>query len=1140
MIPTQSSEGLDTYSALTNDRAPGRRTTISRMSSLITALQTQDEDDFDNSTFETVWLRSRKASLFRAFLNEFIKRNVFVATANGWPVDAATVEEAVRDLALEIRAGSRRSTASPSWLFVACSETLEPQQVLDEIGKTYPNTRCIHCITSCQGVTTDTGFKTITDSKGVTRAISMMAVHDPLGAFATIGMAPPDTPQAAQEFEQALDTAYKALRESALDIMKDPTHNGAKLPGPEPLAEHLCVWMSGLPGTEEKSLEVLYEWGHKRFNRTVPVVGGTGADATIGGKWRAYCKATDGREYIYGPETGPGVIITLIAASVKVFPCFMHPFTPMTENTAKVVSAGPSEDAVEPVGRVIHTLKGPDGQEVGAGTLYHRWCEDLIQKKLMPPPLAADGPGAFNPAVLAASTACPLGVAVAREGDDAYDYRMMHPSGIYWFKDQEKKQESAYLKNFASVETGKTDIVLFKARRGDLLSRLSKMKEQLVTQIDQASGGSSLESVALSPDALRARISGVLMVYCAGCMLAVNSGKDGTEQMRRLTVSLSNCFGGRPFMAYHPFGEQGFFPSKQVNHHSNLMFSALVFSKDPAFEVDESRSFADMMTQIVDNYEESEQAVLKQLLARGDGTDFTLLSHIIRLGTLTPELLKSITPCAGSPIPFALNSAQMFHTMARKFPLKAKEYTAASRWFKEFCKDFVNASSLMLLSQSNAMQYPTLRQSVLMAVTIDSKALVATSHFQEIMEKVWVSTSDTNEAIVMLLNDAMSGKDGQVVSWLPPMWRHYMNIFSYATLTFLQYYTSQYNTNSPALWGLILTWSLSNMLQTLASPTTGYYSFLTILDDIVIVFAHVGIVWKVCMMGEEVPRDLDAITMILHFGNLLKGLVVHPKLGPLILMVVTMMGDITQFGTLMVFFIGCFYTALNALFRGIPASYVGDNWKSPTTLLVNAIWGPQILWDTSGDDLGQTLFLSELVGVDDSIAVDYMGAVVVALAVMCIPIMLLNLLIAIMASTYQSLAADVDAEYKRSFASCVLVARELPPLPMPFSLPWDLVRCLLRLLSGRDAAKTSDDEADATLKQQLAMSQIVSSWEAMASIEKFKGMVTIEQVERMRTQGDGLQDRIHVMYSALLNLTERQDKMENKLSSAIAALSKRM
>mmetsp|Transcript_78118 Transcript_78118/g.252551 ORF Transcript_78118/g.252551 Transcript_78118/m.252551 type:complete len:261 (-) Transcript_78118:702-1484(-) len=257
-------------------------------------------------------------------------------------------------------------------------------------------------------------------------------------------------------------------------------------------------------------------------------------------------------------------------------------------------------------------------------------------------------------------------------------------------------------------------------------------------------------------------------------------------------------------------------------------------------------------------------------------------------------------------------------------------------------------------------------------------------------------------------------------------------------------------------------------------------------------------------------------------------------------MVLTMIGDITQFLALMVFFVGCFYCALNALFRDVPGVFVGEKWLNPSVLLVNAIWGPQVLWTTENEDTGRTLFLSAIFGLNDSSAIDTMGAIIVALTVFCIPIMLLNLLIAIMASTYAELSADVDAEYKRSFASCVLVARQLVSLPMPFSLPQDMARTAGKVATFVRSRKAQiegplerSSDPDAKLKEQLAIGQIVSNWEAQCSIEKFKGMVTIEQVERMRTQGDGLQDRIQVLYSALLNLTERQDKMENNLSQAI-------
>jgi len=1091
---------------------------------------------FDDSTFETVWLRTRKTALFRTILNEFVKKNVFVYSANGWPQDAENVQDAVRALAIEIRSGTGTSN-SPSWVFVACSETLDPREVLSSVKDTFPNTANIHCITSCQGVTTDVGFKSTSCNDGVVRALSMFTVFDPLGAFSTIAVRPPEDPSAITVFDKTLDQAYLKLRESALDVLKDPSNDGKKVPGPEPLAEHLNIWMSGLPGTEEKTLEALYEWGHQRFNRTIPVVGGTGADAGLEGKWRCFCQQADGVQVIFGQDMGQGVILTLVAASVKVFPCFMHPFTPMTEFTMKVVSCGssPDENTGETVGRVIHTFRDPDGNEVPAGTLYHKLCEEQIQKKLMPPPIEADGPGAFNPGVLAASTACPLGVPVAREGDDAYDYRMMHPSGIYFKKGHEKTKGDAYMKNFASVETGKTDVVLFKASRGDLLARLTKLKEQLVQQIDRASGSSN-ESVALSSDALRARLSGVLMVYCAGCMMAVNSGKDGAEQMRRLTVALSNCFAGRPYLAYHPFGEQGFFPSKQVNHHSNLMFSALCFSKDPCFEIDESRSFSEMLAPIVAmfNFSDPSGALvqeLQDLIASGDNANFHRISVMVRAGLLSSTLLRDLTTCSSQPLAFALNSAEMFYTMARKFPLKSKEYHMASMQFKDFCTDFMAAAPMHLLAKGNVLDYPTIKLAVLMAVQIDSKGLVASNSFQELMDEIWTVSPDAEQAMTQLL----AGTDRS--SWTySPMVRHYMNVVSYCFLTLLQFYTTHYSTSSPTMWAAVLIWSISNAVQTMASPNTGFYTWLTTLDDVAIVGAHFSIFYQV-YHGRDVPRDLDALTMVLHSGNILKGLIVNPKLGPWVIMVTTMMGDIQQFMILLIFFVWTFYCSYHALFREVTGAYVGEQWSGASVLLINAIWGPQVMWESDGFNDHESLFLSWTFGVADSTAIDVMGAIITAVAVFTMPILLLNLLIAMMASSYQEVSTNVDSEYKRSFASCVLVARELPFLPMPFSLPIDLGRCIMKFgARAKDCAKMAKRgrksealeklDVETCARQQLVVSQILSLYEARAAIQRFKETVTVEQVERMRTQSDGLTDRVNVLYNTLLNLMEKTDKME--------------
>jgi hypothetical protein len=71
----------------------------------------------------------------------------------------------------------------------------------------------------------------------------------------------------------------------------------------------------------------------------------------------------------------------------------------------------------------------------------------------------------------------------------------------------------------------------------------------------------------------RTQVAGLILVFCAGCMLTV---KDRLDEVR---TSLNAALPGVPFIAAFTFGEQG--PVLACdNRHGNLMISAVVLSRD--------------------------------------------------------------------------------------------------------------------------------------------------------------------------------------------------------------------------------------------------------------------------------------------------------------------------------------------------------------------------------------------------------------------------------------------------------------------------------------------------------------------------------------------------------------------------------
>jgi hypothetical protein len=76
---------------------------------------------------------------------------------------------------------------------------------------------------------------------------------------------------------------------------------------------------------------------------------------------------------------------------------------------------------------------------------------------------------------------------------------------------------------------------------------------------------------AQSGDLLPKDIAGALMVYCGGCMLAVQ------DRLQEVSDGVVEALPNVPFMGVYTFGEQGMVMGGR-NRHGNLMISAIVFA----------------------------------------------------------------------------------------------------------------------------------------------------------------------------------------------------------------------------------------------------------------------------------------------------------------------------------------------------------------------------------------------------------------------------------------------------------------------------------------------------------------------------------------------------------------------------------
>lgn len=240
----------------------------------------------------------------------------------------------------------------------------------------------------------------------------------------------------------------------------------------------------------------------------VPVVGGSAADNSVAGGWRVF----DG-----GMVTSEGVVVTAIFSSGLVSDVFQSGYSP----------TGSTGVLTRTEGRRIHEIDG-----VSAYQVYRAWTGGVL-------PALPDQ----TTSILAQSTFWPLGRTVARR-DGFDDIVLIHPAAVH--------------------PDGSID-VFATPTKGETVRQMSGTADALINRSGQV--------VALSRSALDRKgvaVSGALVVFCGGCMLAVQDRVD--EVVDRVRDSL----GDAPFLGVFTFGEQGRVPTGG-NLHGNLMISCVAF-----------------------------------------------------------------------------------------------------------------------------------------------------------------------------------------------------------------------------------------------------------------------------------------------------------------------------------------------------------------------------------------------------------------------------------------------------------------------------------------------------------------------------------------------------------------------------------
>lgn len=278
------------------------------------------------------------------------------------------------------------------------------------------------------------------------------------------------------------------------------------------------VWIYQAPGHEEEIVAGL----RRVIGDRCPVIGGSSADDDVAGHWRQL--GTEGL-------LADGLAVAVLFPSGGISYAFQGGYEPA--GPSGIVTRigfdhnGQSGIVTKSRGRLIAEIDGRPASQV-----YDAWIGNRLQEKL--------GTGGN---VLAETTMCPLAIDAGEIGSVSH-YLLIHPAAI---------TAEGGLSTFAAVEEG---------------TRLYSMQGDKERLVDRA-GRVAAEAVASLPGG--AVLAGGLMVYCAGCMLAVDN------RMPDVAVKVAEGFQGLPFLGCFTFGEQG--RILQCNLHGNLMISAIAFGQ---------------------------------------------------------------------------------------------------------------------------------------------------------------------------------------------------------------------------------------------------------------------------------------------------------------------------------------------------------------------------------------------------------------------------------------------------------------------------------------------------------------------------------------------------------------------------------
>lgn len=266
------------------------------------------------------------------------------------------------------------------------------------------------------------------------------------------------------------------------------------------------LWLTCAPGQEEQVLEGIKEVVGPR----ALIVGGSAADNDVSKNWFQFTKDRSCKE---------GLVVTVMFSASEICSVYQSGHAP----------AGPRGRVTRAdARRLIEIDHRP------AGEVYFDW------RRCSAPSLDE---GSEPASILSDSTLAPLG-RVSGSLLKVPFHLLMHPATLH---------ADGSIDLFANVREG-DEVFLMQGTLEGLITRAGRLAAQARSEIE----------------ARGAECEGALIVYCGGCMLAVE------YDMERVRCAIAEALGPIPFLVMYSFGEQGQGMGDQ-SQHANLMISCTLF-----------------------------------------------------------------------------------------------------------------------------------------------------------------------------------------------------------------------------------------------------------------------------------------------------------------------------------------------------------------------------------------------------------------------------------------------------------------------------------------------------------------------------------------------------------------------------------